>query len=667
MDVKIEKVSLEGEFSGKEIFLDSLNVECGGGNIIAHAKITDLDKFESRIKTEKLRIELLYPKIRETFKGAVSFDITAAGDLKNPTIKGEIELEDSYMRDKRLSDMKVDLSLSDLLAELNLDLGFLLNAKVDFNDSNYSFRADFKKWDYTFLIPDSTVRKRIGFINGYIQGSGNLKQLQDYNIKADLDSILLNIDGRNIVAGNKLSAEFTKGILTLDKFKLNLLDEGFIQAEGAVSPESDLNFNIHVNLPVRSLGFIMSDLHESKGNVKGDFEIRGQLTGPEVTGKINLEKIVIIVPVTEQKVFDLNGEIILETDKITVKSISGRIEKGRFNIDGYVNLLNNKIESSNLNLYSVALPVDYEDYFEGILTSTLNYSGNLSKGRLKGELLFVEGLYYQEFDPFGKVFKDKGRKILRGSGKKDSAPDISLDLKLNSRHSLVIDNSSAFIELNPDIEIKGSLSDPLITGRATMEKGGFIVFQKNTFSINRGVLDFAPVHGMLPTVDVQSETTVSDFTVYLEISGNLQNPRFSLSSIPQKSHADILTILLLGKNVNEFLKGNETAVSGTKEKFLANWIYNTFQQDIAKKFGLDYLEFSVSDGFSADDVSGTGLTIGKNISDRLILKYSASNNDSRFIQKGIADYQFFENIIFSGFQSTDGKFGAEIKYKLEYR
>ncbi|HAQ62662.1 TPA: hypothetical protein DCR49_11830, partial [Candidatus Delongbacteria bacterium] len=665
--VEIENISVNGKFSGRDIILESLNIACGGGNIIADGRISGLKTFESKLQAEKLRIDLLYPEIKETFRGEVSFDITADGDFKNPAVKGYIELNNLLAAGKPLSDMKVDLSLTDLLAELYLDLGFDVKAKVNFKDSDYSFRADFKQWDYSYLIPDSMNRKLNGSINGSIEGNGNLKQLHGYNVKADLDSIVLNMKDKNIISGNKFKAAFTKGMLKVEKFRFSLLNEGFIQAEGDMNAENKLNFSIQTDLPIQSLGAFQPELYDSQGNIKCDFNIQGLLTVPELKGKINLEKIAFSVPVTLQKVYDLNSEIILDPAKIEIKSFSGRIKKGKFNLEGSIDLSHNQIQSSNLNFNSVALPVIYPDYFEGILTSDLNYSGNLSKGRLRGDLVLMEGLYYQDFDPFGKVFKDKGTKILKSAAKNDSLPDVSLNITLKSRHPIVIDNSSAFIELNPDIEIKGTLSDPLITGRTTMEKGGFIVFQKNTFSITRGVLDFAPVHGMLPTVDVKSEATVSDFTVFLSISGNLGDPRFSLSSVPQKSQADILTILLLGKNVNEFLKGNETAVSGTKEKFLANWIYNTFQQDIARNFGLDYLEFTVSDGFSADDTSGTGLTIGKNISDRLILKYSASNDASKFIQKGIADYQFFENIIFSGFQTTEGKFGAEIKYKLEFR
>jgi translocation and assembly module TamB len=73
------------------------------------------------------------------------------------------------------------------------------------------------------------------------------------------------------------------------------------------------------------------------------------------------------------------------------------------------------------------------------------------------------------------------------------------------------------------------------------------------------------------------------------------------------------------------------------------------------------------DNFSSSAPSGYGLTVGKKISDRLILKYSLINDGSVMIQKGIADYQMFENIIFSGFQSTDGKFGAETQFRKEFR
>ncbi len=540
-------------------------------------------------------------------------------------------------------------------------------AEGEINDSNYSIRADLKKWDYTYLIPDSMNRNLNGFINGYIEGKGNLKQLQEYRIIADLDSIILNLTDKNIVSGNKFKAEFTKDMLKIENFRLDLLSEGFLEAEGYMDTGKNLNFSIQTNLPIQSLAAFQPVLYDSEGFVKGDFEIKGIMGDPEFKGRIYLDKISFIIPVTMQKVYDLNSEIVLASNKINIKSFSGGIEKGKFSFEGSVDLSDHDIKSSTLIFKSVDLPVIYPDYFQGTITSNLNYSGDLNKGRLRGDLILMEGLYYQDFDPFGKAFIDKGTKILKSAARNDSLPDVSLDLTLKSRHSIVVDNSSAFIELNPDIKIKGSLSKPLITGRTTMQKGGFIVFQKNTFSVTRGVLDFAPVHGIFPVIDIESESTISDYTIFLSISGNLKDPRFLLSSEPQKSQSEILTILLLGKNVNEFLKGNETAVSGTKEKFLANWIHNTFQHVISKKFGLDYLEFTVTDGFSDDDTSGTGLTIGKNISDRLTLKYSASNDASEFIQKGTADYQFFENMIFSGFQTTAGKFGAEIKYKLEFR
>ncbi|MFO7810057.1 MAG: translocation/assembly module TamB domain-containing protein, partial [Candidatus Delongbacteria bacterium] len=173
-----------------------------------------------------------------------------------------------------------------------------------------------------------------------------------------------------------------------------------------------------------------------------------------------------------------------------------------------------------------------------------------------------------------------------------------------------------------------------------------------------------PVYGMLPTADIQSETEVNNYKIFLSISENLSNPKFSLSSVPPESDADILSILIFGRKTSQFSSGGEGV---SKEKLIADWLTNAYSENIAKKTGLDFIEVGVADDFSAKDTSGYGITVGKKISDRLILKYSVSNSGSEMIQRGIADYQLLENIIFSGFQSTDGSFGAETHFRKEFR
>ncbi|MBN2789664.1 MAG: translocation/assembly module TamB domain-containing protein, partial [Candidatus Delongbacteria bacterium] len=381
---------------------------------------------------------------------------------------------------------------------------------------------------------------------------------------------------------------------------------------------------------------------------------------------LHLDKLGFYLPVTEQKIYDLNGDFIFDARTVNFNDVSGKIDNGSFDLNGSFDINNKLIENINITAKTTLLPISYPDHFDGAVNLDLSYAGNLSTGKLNGNIIVEDALYFKDFDPFGNIFSGQNKKTITVSSEKKQLPNISLNLTLRSRRTLVLDNNFAFLELKPDLDITGNLNSPLISGRTKIEKDGFIVFQKNTFAINKGILDFNPIYGMLPTVDIQSETKVNDHRIFLSVSENLSNPKFSLTSIPTESDADILSILLFGRKADEFVSGTN-GVAVTKEKLVADWLYNTYQKDIAKKTGLDQIELTVPNNFSATKPQGYGLTVGKNISDRLVLKYSVVNNSSEFVQKGIADYKLLENIVFSGFQSTDNQFGAEIKYRLEFR
>jgi translocation and assembly module TamB len=315
---------------------------------------------------------------------------------------------------------------------------------------------------------------------------------------------------------------------------------------------------------------------------------------------------------------------------------------------------------------ATAIPLNIPDQLEGLLNLELDFSSDFEKGRFAGEIEVVDALYYKDINLFGNVFESSAPRIVKSFSDGKKLPDISLDLKLKSRRDIVMDNNLGFIELKPDIQVKGDISAPLISGRALIRENGFLMFQKKTFTIKKGVLDFEPVYGMLPTADIQSETEVGIYKIFLSVTEDLSNPKFTLTSFPAESDADILSILIFGRKASE-LAGQGDGQPVSKEKLIADWLSGSYSEKVADKTGLDYIEVNVPDDFSASAPSGYGLTVGKKISDRLILKYSLVNNGSEMIQKGSADYQMFENIIFSGFRSTDGSFGAETQFRKEFR
>ncbi len=659
-----EGIKLNGRVEGKDIFVDHLGVKTGGSEIYLSGKITNYEKFDAVIRADGLIPGEIYPDIEDAAAFKTDISISAGGTFTEPDLEGNIRIRDIEYREFDISDINIEFGLKDMIAGIKIHYDFPININADLRQTTYEAELILNEWDYSEFIPGNTDRYFEGFLNGRIRAEGDYSDVQSYRITADLDSVVFSADKRKILHGSVLKASFFRGLLEAKEVEMSLLNDGFLSIKGMLDIEKDIEMSTSLSIPVRSLSFIIPELSGTEGYIDGKIELSGPLSAPVFEGNLNLKDIGIILPVTEQKLSGLNGKIGFKKSGITLEGISGRVERGTVGLNGSIRINGTDINNISAVFRASSLPVSYPDHLEGLINAEINYSGNLKKGRLGGNVLILDALYYRDYDLFGAFLGAGGPRIVRSESEKKDLPDISLDITLQSRRTIVMDNNLGFLELKPDLQIGGKLASPLISGRASIEKDGYLIFQKRSFVINRGVLDFEPVFGVMPIVDVESETRAGNHRVFLSISESLSNPRFSLTSFPPESDADILSILLFGRKTSELASGGDEV---SREKMIADWLSGAYSDDIARRTGLDYIEFSVADDFSAREHMGFGLTVGRRISDRLMLKYSLTNTGTEMLQKGIADYQLFENIILSGFQSTDGTFGAETQFRVEFR
>jgi len=85
---------------------------------------------------------------------------------------------------------------------------------------------------------------------------------------------------------------------------------------------------------------------------------------------------------------------------------------------------------------------------------------------------------------------------------------------------------------------------------------------------------------------------------------------------------------------------------------------------------LDIFQVDFDDQNAKNGKNGSNsvkLTVGKEISRRMVVKYAVESKDGETIQKAIAEYKFLENILMSAFQNSKGGFGGELQFRLEFR
>jgi autotransporter translocation and assembly factor TamB len=233
------------------------------------------------------------------------------------------------------------------------------------------------------------------------------------------------------------------------------------------------------------------------------------------------------------------------------------------------------------------------------------------------------------------------------------------------REPFRVDNNLVELEISPDLHIIGTAAEPKVQGRAEVDSGT-VSYGQRTFEVTRGIVDFVNPYEIEPNLDIKSEISIRKWRVYLGISGTPENLKFELNSNPSESDGDILSLMLFGQTSTELAQG-EGAGSASAGEMLGLLISPTIERDLKKATGLDILKAETVSDTDGDGQDRVRVTFGKNLTERLQMKYSTESKEGEQINTTVAEYKFLQNVLVSGYNDSAGKFGGALRYRLEFR
>ncbi|MDH3344046.1 MAG: translocation/assembly module TamB, partial [Desulfobacteraceae bacterium] len=243
--------------------------------------------------------------------------------------------------------------------------------------------------------------------------------------------------------------------------------------------------------------------------------------------------------------------------------------------------------------------------------------------------------------------------------------NMALDISTGYTEPFVVDNNMALLAVKPDLHIYGTVNRPIINGRAEVESGT-VYFQKKEFKVKRGVFDFINPYKIEPTIDVQSEVMIREWTVFLNVSGTPENLKFNFSSDPSEREEDILSLLIAGKTTRELIAG-EGGSSLSPGQMLADVLAETVQKQIKDATGLDVVALEYNEAKDAEASNELKVTVGKELSRRVTVKYGMQTKNAKVIQQVITEYKFLEKLLVNAFQDTEGNYGGGLQFRFEFR
>jgi autotransporter translocation and assembly factor TamB len=637
----------------------------GGGWV----EVAPAGRYELILKSQAIPLSRIAAlQTQEAIAGLVSFDIMGNGHLDDPSLDGDLRLTEMRLNQAPIDDGRLRLAVAGGQVRLTGGLNFQLDAGYRWADQVFEAALEF---DGTELAPYLIAMGQpdlAGRLDGGIRAQGDLAQPENLQAHIDLTGIALTYKGHPLLTTQSLKADLAHQTLRLAPTRLRLLQDGMLEAAGEMSLTEVRDLRVDGNIPLAVANPFMGEGSDLAGQADLHLALAGAWQNPRIDAAVSFDQVAMTLPVTFQKLHQLNGSLRYDGQHLKIENLAGQLDDGRFALEGRAQIQGRQLLQADLSLTARALPLALPDTLDLKLDSDLRLMGNAEAANLQGEVILLEGLYYKDVKL--NLFKAATTRRRAQAPPAVVAPNprleaVALDIHIGHRQPFYVDNNLAALQLAPDLQVGGTLAQPVVSGRAQVTEGE-LTYQKKTFTITRGVVDFIDPYRIAPEVEVVSETKVRDWQITLDVSGTPDALLFKLSSDPPEEDNDILSLLLLGRTSRELIEGEGGSNQSTKQ-MLANLVASTMGEDLKRVAGVDILEVDTTN--DEDDPEGERIevTVGKKLSRRMTLKYAVESKAGFFTRRVISEYKLIDELLATGFQDSDGIFGGELLFRLEFR
>ena len=668
----IDGVLVKGNLADKKIHFSPLQILLASKQSIDGSGWISTDKkFQFQLFSKGILLDRIkkFQKHQIT-EGLLTLDFTGEGNLDNPSIKGKLAIDDMTVNKKNLGNFYLNLLVSDFSAQASGRLNFDFSGSYHLTKKDFALDIDFDDTDLSPYFILSDLNNLSGKISGKMKASGNTSDMKKTTGSGNFLSLNLFMKQQELVNAENFELVLKNNQVLIPGLKVRLLKGGNLKIDANFHLNGPIKVKADGSIPLQGLQMVTNNIPDISGELKISADVSGTRAKPKIHSEIILNQIGFTIPKLLQKIHDLNGRIVITPEALNFEKIQGNLDTtGRLGLSGKVKLKDLSPESFKLALSAESLPIKVPDTMDVLLQSNLSLSGTPKKAFLEGELTVLEGVYYKDINvSLVEGFTKRRRQVApqKPTSRHPILKNLNLDISVRRRNPFLLDNNLAYLDINPDIRISGTGDQPMVLGRTTIESGT-IHYQRKPFTVQKGAIDFINPYELEPTMDIESTVKIRKWLITMALYGTPENMILTLSSEPPEQDGDILSLLVLGKTARELIS-REGGTARTTEQMAAELLANTFGDDIKEFTGLDFFELETElDEESDEESEGVMVTVGKKLSDRLILKYAVDSRTGEMIHRAISEYQLFENIIISAFQDTFGIFGGEILYRLEFR
>ncbi len=569
--------------------------------------------------------------------GVVSVVADANGTMTQPGLKANLKVTAMTFRGQGIGEAAIEAHSNGETVYVTAN-STLVGAKVDATGQarltgDYQAQAKLTMAGLDIGRPMAMFgpgnMKAQSMINGVVTVNGPLKTPKALRGEAEFSQVDVKLQGVELKAAESLRVGLRDGVATLEQVHITGQDtdmraSGTAQLFGATDPKGGkLDVKATGNVSMALLHTFDTDII-STGKVEFTVAAGGLVANPELTGKVQFDKVNVAMEGVPNGLSNMNGTLVFNGDRLQVESLTATTGGGTLKIGGSIRYKNGMYadltatgDVVRVRLYGLSATAN----------ANLKLQGGTESATLSGTILMTRFGIGQDVD--FAAFGSPGS-VSAPPDPNSPANKIRLDVHVTSAPQLDFQNSYAKLAGTVDLTIRGTAAVPSVLGRIEINEGS-ATFAGQKYQLQRGEVYFTNPVRIDPIIDLDATAQVENYDITVGLHGTATNLKPTYRSEPPLSETDVFALLALGRTQEEAQLYQERQVQQgtdpTTSALLGGALNATVSNRVEKLFGVGSVKIDPAFVGTLGQ-SSARITVQQQISRQVTATYATNVNTS---------------------------------------
>ncbi len=496
-------------------------------------------------------------------------------------------------------------------------------------------------WNFIINVHGPTKSPKVEFSSEVEQAVINGISLDQLSILGTMEDQVVNIQQGMIKKSD--SSIKVRGKLPLGAFVTNEY----------VTDDASKQFDVYVDMNeanLSALALMFKEVQSAEGAIRGGVHVTGNSSNILANGTVELANGSMQLQSLKKPVTQLKGQLLFRGNHVDITG-STTMGKGNAGLSGNIGWMGPSITS----------------YYGALQMKGIEIAHDFYTGPLDGELYIVDKQDMPTLVGAISLHDVVGSIPLTFESSETSIP-LGLDLTIDAKENVRLYNPLLYdMFLQGKVKFEGTVGEPKASGKLSVNKG-YVKYLKNRFKITEGQAKFV-TGSIIPELNVRSMANVKNYRISLQAEGPATQMKLKLTSEPNLSERQIISLLTFGRNVGNASGVTSEDANALLTSSLQSLAFGYIEDVLQDTLGLDLVNITTGslDGKDSRDLqekNNFNVTIGKYVVPDLMLTVTRGLKNDH-LSYGF-QYDINRSISATGWINNEHKryLGAQWRYRF---